>query len=555
MTNFSRRSILTGGAASLGVGILGARPAQAGIQRKWNPDPDLWKQTGGLDAPSITGLHLQFGSDASREMTVSWVTPKGVKNPRVEFGTISGGPGRTVQAETRHYRDGVDGGELFAHHARITDLNPDTRYVYYATHEGATPDTGVFTTGPRGRRPLRFTSFGDQGTVNLRAERRFPPGTPGTNGPYPLYTSNNTSSQASADIVQAIERADPLFNMLNGDLSYAAIGSYMGEARTPTWADWFISNSRSTRYRPWMPCVGNHENERNNGQFGYDAYRNMFALPSNGGDPAFQGLWYSFTAGSVRVISLSNDDVAIQDAGDSYIRGYSGGAQQRWLEAELKGARADKGIDWIVVCMHHTMISSAQRHNGSDLGVRQAWGPLFDQYGVDLVVCGHEHHYERSHPLRGASGNDTATPIPADTRTDLINTEKGTVHMVIGGGGNFATSEKDLFERPQGRVIVALSDQDSPILPGHKDSVWITEDAPWASVQDRQNPHGFAAFEVDPGRSPGDKTRMKVTYYTFEGPFATLRPVDEFVLERSRRDGSADNGHAGSSVGSARFGS
>ncbi|MFE3292084.1 purple acid phosphatase family protein [Rhodococcus sp. NPDC059234] len=550
MFEFSRRSLLTGGAATLGAGVLGARQQSA---KTWSPD--IWRQTGAVGAPSVTGLHLQFGADASREMGVSWVTPATVRNPRVEFGTLTGGPGRTVQARTKHYRDGVDGGELFAHHARIENLDPDTRYVYYATHDGGVPDSGIFTTAPRGRKPLRFTSFGDQGTVNLRQGKKWPAGAPGGNGPYPVYTSSNVGSQASADIVQAVERADPLFNLLNGDLCYAAIGAYFGQPRTPTWADWFISNSRSTRYRPWMPCPGNHENERANGQFGFDAYRNLFELPSNGGDPAFQGLWYSFTAGSVRVISVSNDDVAIQDAGDSYIRGYSGGAQQRWLEAELKGARADKAIDWIVVCMHQTMISSAERSNGSDLGVRQAWGPLFDQYGVDLVVCGHEHHYERSHAVRGSSGNDTATPIPVDTRKDTIDTEKGTVHMVIGGGGNFATSEGDLFERPEARVIVALSDKDSPVLPGHKDSVWVKEDAPWASFQDRKNPHGFAAFDVDPGKGPGDKTRLKVTYYTFDGPFAELRPVDEFVLERRRTDGSGGGGRPGSSEGGGRFGS
>jgi hypothetical protein len=40
-----------------------------------------------------------------------------------------------------------------------------------------------------------------------------------------------------------------------------------------------------------------------------------------------------------------------------------------------------------------------------DLGIRQEWLPLFDKYGVDLVVCGHEHHYERSHPIRGRQAN------------------------------------------------------------------------------------------------------------------------------------------------------
>ncbi|EUA93578.1 hypothetical protein I551_9123 [Mycobacterium ulcerans str. Harvey] len=46
---------------------------------------------------------------------------------------------------------------------------------------------------------------------------------------------------------------------------------------------------------------------------------------------------------------------------------------------------------------------------------------MFDQYEVDLVLCGHEHHYERSHPLRGAMDTQTRTPIPVDTRGDVID--------------------------------------------------------------------------------------------------------------------------------------
>ena len=82
----------------------------------------------------------------------------------------------------------------------------------------------------------------------------------------------------------------------------------------------------------------------------------------------------------------------------------------------MRRARADRDIDWIVVCMHQVAISTADQFNGADLGIRQEWLPLFDRYGVDLVVCGHEHHYERSHPIRGQQPNATLTPIPASHR-------------------------------------------------------------------------------------------------------------------------------------------
>ena len=117
----------------------------------------------------------------------------------------------------------------------------------------------------------------------------------------------------------------------------------------------------------------------------------------------------TFTAGAVRVVSIANDDVVYQDSGNSYVRGYSSGAQKAWLEKELAASRANRDIDWIVVCMHQVAISTAEA-NGADLGIREEWVPLFDKYGVDLVVCGHEHHYERSHPIRGHETNATLTP-------------------------------------------------------------------------------------------------------------------------------------------------
>ncbi|KLO34830.1 hypothetical protein ABW17_25155 [Mycobacterium nebraskense] len=510
----SRRRLLTTSAVSvaLGAGVGG------GAAMVWSHPraPALWYQPSRNGAPPVTGLHLQFGRHAGSEVVVSWHTVDAVRNPRVVFGTPTSGLGRTVAAETRTYRDAKSNTEIRVNHARLSNLTPDTDYVYAAVHDGAQPEMGTIRTAPSGRKPFRFTSFGDQSTPTLE---QLPDGT---------YGTDNIGSPASADTTLAVERMAPLFNLVNGDLCYANLA----QDRIRTWSAWFENNTRSARYRPWMPAAGNHENELGNGPIGYGAYQTYFAVPDSGSSPETRGLWYSFTAGSVRVISLNNDDVAFQDGGNFYVHGYSGGEQRRWLAAELAAARRDPDIDWIVVCMHQTAISTAGGPaNGADLGIREEWLPLFDRYQVDLVVCGHEHHYERSHPLRGTLQTDTRTPRPVDTRNDVIDSTKGTVHVVIGGGGTSAPTNGFIFPEPRCRVLTGVGPFDPGL--GHKAPVYVMEDAPWSAFRDRDHPYGFAAFDVDPGQ-PGGNTSIKATHYALSGPFGAVTVVDQFTLTKPR---------------------
>jgi hypothetical protein len=184
--------------------------------------------------------------------------------------------------------------------------------------------------------------------------------------------------------------------------------------------------------------------------------------------------------------------------------------------------------------MHQVAISTADKFNGADLGIRQEWVPLFDKYGVDLVVCGHEHHYERSHPIRGAQENQTLTPLPAATATDVIDTTKGTVHMIIGGGGTSSPSNQLFFNPPACRVITAVGAPDS--TTGKRAPVYVQEDAPWSAVRNAAHSYGFAAFAVDPGAHAGDFTTITVTYYDVLGTDGRLSPFESFKLRRPRRD-------------------
>jgi predicted phosphodiesterase len=71
--------------------------------------------------------------------------------------------------------------------------------------------------------------------------------------------------------------------------------------------------------------------------------------------------------------------------------------QRTWLESTLSGNTAP----WVIVALHHPPYSAG--YHGSDLANRKAFTPLFDRYGVDLVLAGHDHDYQRSIPVNGVT--------------------------------------------------------------------------------------------------------------------------------------------------------
>ncbi len=493
----------------------------------------LVRRADAAGAPAPEQVHLQFGADASRQVAVSWAVPATVARPRLRFGAAGSPPAGQVDADERTYTDALTGEIVWTYHARIDSLEPGTRYCYEVLHDGAPPVAGTLRTAPEGRSgPFRFTSFGDHAI------------------PAPVGDGSGPHSANAGYVVAAVDRLDPLFHLVNGDLCYANAS----DQPVATWTSYLTNIGRSARYRPWMPTPGNHENEAGNGPQGYLSYQTRFELPGNG-TAAFRGNWYSFTAGSVRFVALNNDDVCLQDGGfsglrrdnvpgyrsagfDPYISGYSGGRQRRWLERELAAAREDDDIDWIVVFMHQVAMSSAH-FNGADLGIRQQWLPLFDEYGVDLVLSGHEHHFERSYPVRGVlpgSGLLTPAPAPAAWRRDPaeIDTRYGTVHLTIGGGGHpFRVPARRLHGSREG-VVVAGVEPGSPLV--QRRSVLQTETNLWSAYRDQTSAFGFASFDLEPAER-GGTTSITITYWGAADGSPDYRQRDRVVLRKPVRAG------------------
>jgi hypothetical protein len=550
----SRRRVLAGGTGLLtaaGAGVLGSAPrAAAATDTSGTPEQ----------------IHLAWGDDPATGVVVSWATPGPAVRPRV---LLDGH--RMIRGQQRTYTDGINGETVWAFHARVDGLRPGTAYTYTVTADNdasaGRPFRGSFRTAPAGRAAFRFTSFGDLATPN---------------------TKWVLSYGQSAYAVGVVEVFRPLFHLLNGDLCYANLNA---TAQPEVWRDFGNNNEASASRRPWMPCPGNHEIEFGNGPQGYDSYLTRYVLPDNG-VPGFRGRWYAFRAGAALFVSLDASDVVYQDAaafvpgpapltpaastgnapitpGTSfYVRGYSGGAQTAWLRRTLEAARQDDSIDWIIVQMHQDAASSSATGNGSDRGIRETWLPLFDAYQVDLVLCGHDHDYERSFPVRGydsMAGRDAATGAPVQTyrphpvtTTDsgTFDTTKGTVHLILGGGGTDANLDDYAVDTGDGlrqaRVFTTANRPEPTSTPGvyARAGADAVEDAPWSARRDTATGYGVAVFDVDPGTERGGLTSITVTYYHAIGadpvnpatgqrgaPTPDYTKFESFRLVRPRSDG------------------
>jgi hypothetical protein len=505
-------------------------------------------------------IHLTWGDDSASQVVVSWACAAQALHPRVILEHPHSHPS-VVHAVQRTYTDGMNGQTVFTYHAKLDGLAADTVYRYSVSADNDahrhSPFCAEFRTAPRGRHAFRWTSYGDLSTPN---------------------TSWTLSSPQSRHAVDAVEQFKPLFHLLNGDLCYANLN---WTAQPSVWADFGNNVQRSAAHRPWMPCPGNHEIEFCNGEQGFGSYLTRYCVPDNGSP--FSGLWYRFQVGSALFISLSADDVIYQDSGafhagpqpympaastgnapiapgtSLYVRGYSSGAQTRWLEQTLAAARGDRSIDWIIVQMHQDALSSSKNGNGSDKGIRETWLPLFDRYEVDLVLCGHDHDYERSWPVRGcnhdvgrdaASGQtvDTCQPRPvitSDPPDSKFDAVQGTVHVILGGGGT--SSPLDVYGvnpkngSPQAKVITRPNRPKPGPVAGVfiKEGADALEDAVWSARRDTVTGYGIGVFDLDPGL-PNGRTSITMRYFHAAGAdgAATSRYelFDSVVLVKDRRD-------------------
>jgi acid phosphatase type 7 len=127
----------------------------------------------------------------------------------------------------------------------------------------------------------------------------------------------------------------------------------------------------------YLPAIGNHDV----GWSGSDD--DVFALPAGPADRPDGTHWYSLQVADVFLVFLDSN-------------AYERVEQERWLAAELAGARARK-VRAIIVLTHDGPFSRGT-HRGN-LVARERYVPILARHHVDLLLAGHDHLYQRGEHL------------------------------------------------------------------------------------------------------------------------------------------------------------
>jgi len=230
------------------------------------------------------------------------------------------------------------------HAATLTNCRPGQKFHYQILRDGEPIFQATAQARPAKGQPFRAVLFGDSG---------------------------NGANPALRAIAAQAEAQNPDVFIHLGDIAYEYGRSVEYRAN-------FYPIYRFLRTRTSISIPGNHDIDPDDcGSFS-DAYAwyRYWCQPKNG-----PGNNFSFEMGDVKWIMLdSNDRDRLRSLGD-------------WLESDLKKTTTK----WRIAAIHHPPFSSGSHHAAEQ---QSRWlCETFQRHNVDLVISGHDHNYQRTHPL------------------------------------------------------------------------------------------------------------------------------------------------------------
>lgn len=343
-------------------------------------------------APAPKNLHLTIAGNAATSVVIQWATDPTTAQTEVRFGDAPDKLDKIAHGFS------FPSGTRREHETHLCGLQPGKTFYYDAGGAAGRSKVHKVTTAPDAATDVTILVGGD--------------------------TRSNPSvwgGMATNALAQG-----PTAMLMSGD----AVASGGQQAQ---WDELFESAPDLFAELPGIWAHGNHEALD-------ELYFDQFAFPDHGGGATQIEEWYGTTYGPLRTITL-NDTVS-QSAQIT-------GSEKQFLESSLKAV--DRTRTPFVLTMHHKPMYTTSLNHSSDTKLRAEWGPLMNQYKVNVDLAGHVHSYESTHPIK------------AGTTTVTTEADGGTRFFNFGGGGaplyNFLLTQDwiKMREKTNGFAILKVS--------------------------------------------------------------------------------------------------
>ena len=315
---------------------------------------------------------LTFNGNPSTKRAVTWRTDSSVKKAEAQI-AVAGlnsdfvDEASTYTANTEEFDLGLyksNKSLIVNYHSVVFEnLKPNTLYAYRVGFAENWSEWIQFKTANDTYSPTQFVYFGD--------------------------AQNDILNHWSRVIRMAYKTApDASFVIHAGDLVDSA-------HKDNEWAQWFKAGGFIHSQWTAIPVVGNHEFQRFDGYEGTlprrlsIQWRPQFTLPVEENlDEKLHETVYSVEYQDILVLVLNST---------GYLE-----EQTEYIREKLTNSNAK----WKIVTNHHSVFSPAE---GRDFEyARKVWKPMFEKYGVDLVLNGHDHTYARGHtPVKSQNVNES----------------------------------------------------------------------------------------------------------------------------------------------------
>ena len=327
------------------------------------PAPRKW---GNAPAAEFTPHRVMLGwtGDPAHTQSITWRTDSRAATPQAQYAVASAHPDFVKSAVTVAATSGSleigNGASVSTYRVTLEGLRPGTRYLYRLGDGRNWGEWSAFHTAA----DFQFLYLGD--------------------------AQNDIKWQWSRVIRTAYAHApNAAFIVHAGDLVSAGY-------RDELWGEWYDAMGFIAASIPSLPVPGNHELEKPAGVPKSDAlpatWRQQFSYPANGPSVPENESYYVDYQG-LRLVCLNVNALVSEQGPESNRETVSKLAA--WLEGVLKNNQNR----WTVVVQHQGMYSMAQDRNYA--GMRDTLLPLYEKYGVDLVLEGHDHLYARSRKIAG----------------------------------------------------------------------------------------------------------------------------------------------------------